>query len=86
MKHKERKEHLPRPTVLHHTVEDFLTTWDAPTSHILPLRRFLETVFGTDFRRHFAESCMEMALTHTSLPYHCAESYMRGEGITAMSS
>lgn len=85
MKHIEKKEHLPRPKMLHHTVEDFLTTWDAPLSHILPLRRFLETIFNTDLRHHHAESCMEMALTHTSLPYHCAESYMRGEGLMAMS-
>lgn len=81
-----RKEHLPRPNMLHHIVEDFLTTWNAPLSHILPLRRFFETIFSTDLRQHYAESCMEMALTHTSLPYHCAESYMRGEGLTVMKS
>ncbi|KAK3091462.1 hypothetical protein FSP39_019980 [Pinctada imbricata] len=30
---------LPRPKLLHHIVEDFLTSWDGPLSHLLPLRR-----------------------------------------------
>ena len=29
---------LPRPQRIHHIVEDFLTDFTAPTSHILPLR------------------------------------------------
>ena len=86
MKQRDKREHLPRPKALHHTVEDFLTTWDGPISHILPLRRFLEGILDTDFRFHFAESCLEMALTHTSLPYYCTEMYMKGEGLSLMSS
>lgn len=30
---------LPEPDRLHHIVEDFLTEFDAPISHILPTRR-----------------------------------------------
>lgn len=30
---------LPTPDRLHHIVEDFLTEFDAPISHILPTRR-----------------------------------------------
>ena len=30
---------LPVPDRLHHIVEDFLTEFDAPISHILPTRR-----------------------------------------------
>ena len=81
MKSLEKKEHLPRPTSMHHIVEDFLTTWDGPISHILPLRRFLENVFSNDMRERFAESCLEIALTHKTSPYHCNEFYMKGEGL-----
>uniref|UniRef100_T1JNK9 FAD-dependent oxidoreductase domain-containing protein 2 n=1 Tax=Strigamia maritima TaxID=126957 RepID=T1JNK9_STRMM len=42
---------LPRPQRLHHVLEDFLTTWTAPQSHILPLRRFLEYCIGNDLRQ-----------------------------------
>lgn len=86
MKNKDRKEHLPRPAALHHIVEDFLTIWDAPVSHILPLRRFIENIFGRDLRERFAESCLETALTYKTLPYHCSEVYMNGEGLTRMTS
>lgn len=47
---------LPRPTAIHHIVEDFLTDWTAPVSHILPLRRFLENCLGTDLRGFYAGS------------------------------
>lgn len=47
---------LPRPAAIHHIVEDFLTDWTAPLSHILPLRRFLENCLGTDLRSFYAGS------------------------------
>lgn len=81
MKHKPKKEHLPRPTLMHHTVEDFLTTWDGPVSHILPIRRFLENVFDMEMRNFYAEECMLMALTYTSLPYKC-QPYLKGAGLS----
>lgn len=45
---------LPRPTAIHHIVEDFLTDWTAPVNHILPLRRFLENCLDTDLRSFYA--------------------------------
>lgn len=45
---------LPRPTAIHHIVEDFLTDWTAPLGHILPLRRFLENCLDTDLRSFYA--------------------------------
>lgn len=47
---------LPRPAAIHHIVEDFLTDWTAPVSHILPLRRFLENCLDTDLRSFYAGS------------------------------
>lgn len=85
MKNLGRKEHLPRPDKLHHIVEDFLTQWDAPTSHILPLRRFIENVLQQDMRAEFASSCMLKALTHASLPHSCDRFYMNGQGLTKSS-
>lgn len=45
---------LPRPTAIHHVVEDFLTDWTAPIGHVLPLRRFLENCLDTDLRSFYA--------------------------------
>lgn len=45
---------LPRPKAIHHIVEDFLTEWDGPVSHIQPLRRFLEHCVKTDLRTFYA--------------------------------
>lgn len=76
-----KEEILPRPKLMHHIVEDFLTLWDGPVSHILPLRRFLESALGQDMRNFFSESCLEMALTRVSTPVFC-ESYLAGQGLT----
>ncbi|XP_068672051.1 FAD-dependent oxidoreductase domain-containing protein 2-like [Montipora foliosa] len=59
---------LPRPHRLHHVVEDFLTLWTAPTSHILPLRRFIETVVGGDLRSFFASTCFKKE-RQTKIPF-----------------
>lgn len=45
---------LPRPKAIHHMVEDFLTEWGTPISHIQPLRRFLEHCVQTDLRAFYA--------------------------------
>lgn len=45
---------LPRPKAIHHSIEDFLAEWDAPVSHIQPLRRFLEHCIQTDLRAFYA--------------------------------
>ncbi|KAK3596169.1 hypothetical protein CHS0354_020627 [Potamilus streckersoni] len=81
MKHKAKKQHLPTPKAIHHIVEDFLTTWNAPNSHILPLRRFLENVLDTDMRHFHWETCMEYALTRTTVPLTCQEFFLKGQGM-----
>ncbi len=82
MTRKKKHEVLPQPDRIHHIVEDFLTTWDAPTSHILPLRRFLETVLDSDLRQFFAEDCLKMAMLFNEVPLTCANRYLQGVGIT----
>ena len=70
---------LPRPAKIHHMVEDFLTFWTTPLSHLLPLRRFLEGVFQTDMREYFSATCFAAALTHSTVPTRC-EDYLKGMG------
>lgn len=82
MKSMTRQEILPKPKLMHHIVEDFLTIWDAPVSHILPLRRFIEKVLGHDLRHFFAENCLKMALTHSKVPLSCQQDFMQGHGLT----
>ncbi|XP_041364524.1 FAD-dependent oxidoreductase domain-containing protein 2-like [Gigantopelta aegis] len=83
MKTRRRYEILPRPKALHHVVEDFLTNWDAPISHILPLRRFLENVLGFDMRLFFSQSCLQMAMTYSTVPLSCEHHFLNGQGLTA---
>lgn len=75
-------ETLPRPNMVHHIVEDFLTIWDAPVSHILPLRRFLEDVTGENLRHFFSDDCMKRRLLFQSAPFYCEEDFMEGHGLT----
>uniref|UniRef100_X1ZGH8 FAD-dependent oxidoreductase domain-containing protein 2 n=1 Tax=Capitella teleta TaxID=283909 RepID=X1ZGH8_CAPTE len=79
-------ENLPRPDRLHHMVEDFLTNWDAPKSHILPLRRFLENIFNQDERQFFSHECFEMGMKFDHLPPFCNRFYMAGRGLDSASS
>ncbi|XP_074082936.1 FAD-dependent oxidoreductase domain-containing protein 2 [Macrotis lagotis] len=72
---------LPRPVAIHHIVEDFLTDWTAPNSHILPLRRFLENCLNSDLRSFYAESCFFFALTRQKLPPFCQHGYMNMRGL-----
>ncbi|XP_023415718.2 FAD-dependent oxidoreductase domain-containing protein 2 [Loxodonta africana] len=72
---------LPRPTAIHHIVEDFLTDWTAPVGHILPLRRFLENCLDTDLRNFYAESCFLFTLTRQKLPPFCQQGYLRMQGL-----
>lgn len=69
---------LPRPHRLHHMVEDFLTLWTAPSSHLLPLRRFIENVVGSDLRSFFASSCFKIMMTHKTAPVNCHNHYTDG--------
>ena len=81
MLNKSIKDLLPQPKLLHHIVEDFLTSWDGWTSHLLPLRRFLEEVVGRDLRSYFADTCMKLALTHMDVPLSCQMDFMEGHGL-----
>ncbi|XP_045042844.2 FAD-dependent oxidoreductase domain-containing protein 2 [Desmodus rotundus] len=77
---------LPRPTAIHHIVEDFLTDWTAPVNHILPLRRFLENCLDTDLRSFYAESCFLFTLTRQKLPPFCQQGYLRTQGLVGTRS
>uniref|UniRef100_A0A665UN42 FAD-dependent oxidoreductase domain containing 2 n=1 Tax=Echeneis naucrates TaxID=173247 RepID=A0A665UN42_ECHNA len=72
---------LPRPKAIHHIVEDFLTEWEAPVSHIQPLRRFLEHCVQTDLRSFYAESCFRLSLTHRKPPLFCQDGYLKQQGV-----
>jgi len=72
---------LPRPDRLHHIVEDFLTLWTAPLSHVLPLQRFLSDVLSRDVRSYFGDSCLVAALTHGRLPESCQQHFIDGQGL-----
>ncbi|KAM9391930.1 FAD-dependent oxidoreductase domain-containing protein 2 [Pholidichthys leucotaenia] len=72
---------LPRPKAIHHIVEDFLTEWDSPISHIQPLRRFLEHCIQTDLRAFYAESCFRLSLTHRRPPLFCQQGYLKQWGV-----
>lgn len=74
---------LPKPDMIHHIVEDFLTDWTATLSHINPLRNFLEEVLQLDTRWQFADECFALRLTQAELPYTCEKYYMRGRGLLA---
>ncbi|XP_003783300.1 FAD-dependent oxidoreductase domain-containing protein 2 [Otolemur garnettii] len=77
---------LPRPTAIHHILEDFLTDWTAPVGHILPLRRFLENCLDTDLRSFYAESCFLFTLTHQKLPPFCQQGYLKMQGLASTES
>jgi hypothetical protein len=75
------KDILPVPDHLHHIVEDFLTDWTAPVSHILLLRRFLESCLGVDLRYYFDSTCFHLAMTHDAFPIYCQQHYVKGQGL-----
>ncbi|XP_030840170.1 FAD-dependent oxidoreductase domain-containing protein 2 [Strongylocentrotus purpuratus] len=83
MNGRSKHETIPKPDSIHHFVEDFLTDWTAPTSHILVFRRFLESVMGTDMRYFFDQQCFQLALTHTELPLSCQHYWENGQGLPA---
>ncbi|XP_068434741.1 FAD-dependent oxidoreductase domain-containing protein 2 [Clinocottus analis] len=72
---------LPRPKLVHAMVEDFITDWSAPISHIQPLRRFLDHCLQTDLRTFYADSCFRLSLTHRKPPLFCQQGYLKGQGV-----
>ncbi|CAB4023432.1 Hypothetical predicted protein [Paramuricea clavata] len=77
---------LPKPDRMHHIVEDFLTKWTGPFSHLVPLRRFLEQIQGEDLRNFFSKSCFKLAMTIANLPRRCKEYFMQGSSLPGESS
>jgi hypothetical protein len=63
--------YLPRPARVHHVLEDFLTQWTAPVTHVLPLRRFLESCVDADLREFSNEECFVAELTTREGPLGC---------------
>lgn len=78
---KRKTETMPRPNKIHHIVEDFLTQWDGPVSHVLPLRRFLEDATDVNLRHSFAEDCMKKRLLFQTVPISCQQDFMEGQGL-----
>jgi hypothetical protein len=72
---------LPRPTRVHHVLEDFLTQWTAPITHVLPLRRFLESCVDTDLRSFNIETCFVAELTTRRGPIGCESYRTSGWGV-----
>ncbi len=72
---------LPRPERLHHVVEDFLTDWTGPQTHILPLRRFLQYCTATELQQFTIDRCFHLALTHSNIPVTCQEQFLKGQGL-----
>ena len=62
---------LPAAARVHHVLEDFLTEWTARTSHLLPLRRFLEACLERDLRHFSRRTCLRHALTNRRRPLGC---------------
>ena len=81
MTKKGKTELLPRPDAIHHIVEDFHTLWDAPQSHIVPARRFIEKLLGQDMRFYFIETCFQMMMLNQTQPHMCTPHYMSGQGL-----
>lgn len=77
------KDILPRPTTLHHMVEDFLTHWDSPIAHIIPLRHFLGNITGADLRLRFSQQCFQAGLLYTQPSVACADFFLKEQGLTA---
>ena len=80
---RESGEILPRPDRIHHIVEDFLTSFDAETTHILPLRRFLENLINADLRHFYGDDCILQALTESTLSTRCQHDINTGQLLSA---
>ncbi|PVD38203.1 hypothetical protein C0Q70_00814 [Pomacea canaliculata] len=83
MKTEGEEETFPRPAAIHHIVEDFLTSWDRPFSHIMPLRHFLDHITKTDLRDRFSQACFFEAMTHDNVGLLCKQRYLMGQGLSA---
>lgn len=68
------------PPQVHHIAEDLHTDWTARNSHVIPLRRFVESLFKEDLRDYTIDSCFKLFLSHGwSLPLACKQHYLAGQ-------
>jgi hypothetical protein len=59
---------------VYHVLEDFLTNWHARQSHVLPMRRFVESIFQQDLRQFSSETCFKFLFHYGNyLPLSCKE-------------
>lgn len=80
MLNKKKEEILPNPDRAHYILEDFHTTWTSPTTHVLPLRRFLENCTQSDLRHFKSSNCLLSSFIDGNLPLDCSN-YMYGSYI-----
>jgi hypothetical protein len=73
---------LPKPTAIHHVLEDFMYQWRHPRSHLMPLRHFLDHVLRTDLRMRFSQVCLQESLLFRRPSIHCGEWWRQGQGLT----
>ncbi|KAJ8318871.1 hypothetical protein KUTeg_003962 [Tegillarca granosa] len=67
-----KEQLLPRPTRLHHMVEDFNTIWHHPYTHVQPLTTFLENCIDTDLSLYSNEMCALYYMTNKQVPAMCS--------------
>ena len=72
---------LPRPHRIHHSIEDFLTTWHSPQAHTLPLRKFMEHTVNRTLTSSFTDACFMQSMLYTSASLACQD-YQRGYGLS----
>jgi thioredoxin reductase len=67
---------------VYHVLEDFLTNWHARQSHVLPMRRFVESIFQQDLRQFSSETCFKFLFHYGNyLPLSCKEHLQGGSVI-----
>lgn len=62
---------------VHHMLEDFLAFWNEPTGHQLHLRRFLESILGTNLKRFTKAQCLTFHASYGNAPPSCAVYFNR---------
>ncbi|XP_059476682.1 FAD-dependent oxidoreductase domain-containing protein 2-like [Neocloeon triangulifer] len=72
---------LPRPEKMHHVLEDFLTQWTAPSTHVNPLRRFLESCVNAELKSATENACFVGELVSKGDRPTCADFRTRGHGL-----
>ena len=64
---------------VHHMLEDFLAFWNEPTGHQLHLRRFLESILGTNLKRFTRHQCLAFHASFGNFPPSCGAYFDENE-------